>query len=37
MNMATMNEEKEIFLNTLVPQWLEKAEEREANYPVQIN
>jgi nitrite reductase (cytochrome c-552) len=37
MDMATMNQEKETFLNTVVPQWLEKAKEREANYPVQIN
>ncbi|PRY91327.1 ammonia-forming cytochrome c nitrite reductase [Marinilabilia salmonicolor] len=37
MDMATLNQEKETFLNTVVPQWLEKAKEREANYPVQIN
>ncbi len=37
MDMEKMNEEKETFLNTVVPVWLEIAEEREANYPVQIN
>jgi nitrite reductase (cytochrome c-552) len=37
MDMETMNKQKEKFLNTVVPQWLKTAKEREANYPVQIN
>ncbi len=37
MDMATMRAEKEEFLNTVVPKWLEKAEEREETYPVTVN
>ncbi|PWE00709.1 ammonia-forming cytochrome c nitrite reductase [Marinilabilia rubra] len=37
MDMKKMNQEKEEFLSTVVPEWLEKAEKREAGYPVQIN
>jgi nitrite reductase (cytochrome c-552) len=36
MDMEKMNEEKETFLNTLVPKWLETAKEREASYPVSV-
>jgi nitrite reductase (cytochrome c-552) len=37
MDMKKMNQQKEEFLNTVVPKWLEQAEQREAKYPVQIN
>jgi len=32
LDMAALNAEKEVFLNTLVPQWLEAAAAREATY-----
>ncbi|HKK68275.1 MAG TPA: ammonia-forming cytochrome c nitrite reductase subunit c552, partial [Bacteroidales bacterium] len=37
LDMKKMNQEKEEFLSTVVPEWLEEAEKREARYPVQIN
>ena len=37
LDMATLNAEKEVFLKTVVPQWLEAAKKREATYPVSVN
>ncbi len=37
LDMATLNEEKEEFLETVVPKWLEKAQEREDSWDVVRN
>ncbi len=37
MDMASMNQQKGQFMETIVPQWLQKAKEREATYPVAVN
>lgn len=33
LNMNQLNKEKEQFMNTVIPKWLEKAKERESKYP----
>lgn len=33
LNMKQLRDNKKIFLDTVVPKWLEEAKEREANYP----
>jgi nitrite reductase (cytochrome c-552) len=37
LDMATLNQEKQVFIKTIIPQWLEAAKEREATYPVTVN
>lgn len=37
LDMAKLNSEKEEFIKTVIPQWLEAAKEREATYPVSVN
>lgn len=37
LDMATLNQEKQAFIKTVIPQWLEAAKEREATYPVSVN
>jgi nitrite reductase (cytochrome c-552) len=37
LDMATLNQEKQVFIKTVIPQWLEAAKEREATYPVTVN
>ena len=37
MDMEKMNREKEEFMETVVPKWLEAAKEREENYSVSMN
>jgi len=37
LDMATLNEEKEEFLETVVPEWLKKAQEREDSWDVVRN
>ncbi len=37
LDMATLNQEKEKFLETVVPEWLEKAKEREASWDIVRN
>jgi nitrite reductase (cytochrome c-552) len=33
LDMSTMNSEKQEFIRTIIPKWIEQAEEREKNYP----
>lgn len=37
LDMATLNQEKQEFIKTIIPQWLEAAKVREASYPVSVN
>jgi nitrite reductase (cytochrome c-552) len=37
LDMAKLNKEKEEFLETVVPQWLEQAKEREASWDIKRN
>jgi hypothetical protein len=32
--MKKLTSEKKVFLETIVPEWIKKAKEREATYPV---
>ena len=34
LDMEELEAEKEVFKETIIPEWLEKAKEREANMPV---
>jgi len=34
LNMKQLNAEKDTFLETIIPEWIKKAQEREAKYPV---
>jgi nitrite reductase (cytochrome c-552) len=37
LDMATINQEKKVFLNTVIPVWLQEAKVREATYSVSNN
>jgi len=37
LDMATLQKEKAVFLQTVIPQWLETAKKREAGYPKTLN
>jgi nitrite reductase (cytochrome c-552) len=34
LDMMKLNSEKKVFLQTIVPEWIKKAKERETTYPV---